>query len=103
MTDGQAAALLDEFARYIEEYVVPRAVRTVVSAIERQRTRGHWWEAVGAYLREAAVLVLIIIPVDWLLPQSARTGQPVSGKLLVDTLIVSVGMLIVGTWLGGKK
>jgi hypothetical protein len=52
----------------------------------------------GEYLRDAAVLILIFVPVDLLIPRSLNQQKPMEAKWLVATLALSLGMLILGIW-----
>ncbi len=115
MTDDQAAALLDDFVNYVEEHLVPRVladVRTAIETVERREQEHRWWNRIGDYLREAAVLVLIFAPLDLLIPALLRTdgARPAwlhSPKWIavffVLTLCLSFGMLSIGIWLEGRS
>ena len=51
----------------------------------------------GEYLREAAVLVLIFVPLDFLIPKGIKS------KGLALTLLLSIGAFFVGAWLERRR
>ncbi len=83
--------LLAEYAEYLDEHIVRPSVASIVEAIdrtERPKTVRHMW---GEYLREAAVLVLVFVPLELL-------GPKILGHSLTWNWVISAGGK---KWLGG--
>ncbi len=100
MTEDEAVEVLDDFAQYLDEQIVGPAVAELTSALERLTPEPRrTWEMVGEYLREAAVLVLIFVPLDLLIPK-ANYLQP---KWVTLTLLLSFGTFALGAWLERRK
>jgi hypothetical protein len=57
----------------------------------------------GEYFREAAVLILIFVPVDLLIPKGEGQGRSISAKGMAATLLLSLAMLGFGMWLERRK
>ena len=105
MDEEQGVRLLSEFAQYLDEQIVQPAVRHVSSALERSTPPEpkHPWEMFGEYLRDAAVLILIFVPIDLLIPKAINSQQPIQPKWLAVTLALSLLMLIGGMLAEGRK
>ncbi len=100
MTEQEAVTILSEFADYLDQQIVGPATAELSLAIRTTTRPKHGWEMLGQYLRDAAVLVLIFVPIDLLIPQ-LRTNQPVDRKWLIEvvvTLAVSGVLLSCGMW-----
>jgi hypothetical protein len=100
MNDDEAVQLLNDFADYLDEQVIRPSVREITSGLENINSHEpkRTWEMLGEYLRDAAVLILIFVPVDLLIPRSINQQKPMEAKWLVGTLALSLGMLILGIW-----
>jgi hypothetical protein len=103
MDRRDADDVLGEFARYLDEFIVTPAARDIISAVELAAppAQKHPWEMIGEYLREAAVLVLIFVPIDLLIPKDKP--QSVSRLWLGLTLLVSLLMLLGGIWIERRE
>jgi hypothetical protein len=100
MTKDELVEVLDDFGLYLDEQIVAPAAAELASALERLIPRPrHLSEMFGEYLREAAVLVLIFVPLDLLVPK-ANYLRP---KWLALTLLLSLGAFSLGAWLERRK
>lgn len=98
MTEDEAVEVLDSFARYLDEQIVRPAVVDITLALEKFAPKPKQiWEMLGEYLREAAVLVLIFVPLDFLIPKGIKS------KGLALTLLLSIGAFFVGAWLERRR
>jgi len=105
MDKEEAEAILDDFAQYLEEQIIAPAVEEISSAIESPAPPlpKHHWEMLGEYLREAAVLVLILVPIDLLIPRAINGQKPIGRQWVVLTLATSFLLLVGGMWAEGRK
>jgi len=101
MREDEAAALLDEYTEYLDEQIIRPSVASIVEAIERTerpKTVRHLW---GEYFREAAVLVLIFVPLELLIPR--LLGQPLNWKWLASLAgrkwLVSLALTLIGSYI----
>jgi hypothetical protein len=101
MRTDEDGELLAEFAEYLQAEIIRPAVDairgTIADAVrasaEPETTRKMW----GAYFREAAVLVLVFVPIELLYPR-----RPYDRKWLgwfALTLVSSYILLRFGMWL----
>lgn len=99
MDEDDVVQILDDFAEYLDEQIVRPAVDDVTAALEGigRHTPKSTKEMLGEYLRDAAVLILIFVPVDILIPRYLNK-QNIQARWLVATLGLSLAMLILGMW-----
>ena len=71
MDDDEAVQVLDDFSEYLDEQIVRPAVDEITSALNEfnRHVPKSIREMLGEYLRDAAVLILIFVPVDILIPR----------------------------------
>jgi hypothetical protein len=55
------------------------------------RLRARW---LGEFLREAAVLVLVFVPLDWFLGEHSHRLFVFAGALLAAVLLLASGMIV---------
>ncbi len=99
MDDEELVQVLTDFAQYCDENIVRPAVHDFTTAVERltpPEPKKRMQEMLGEYLRDAAVLVLIFVPVDLLIPRSLNQQKPIEARWLLATLALSFAMLVVG-------
>jgi hypothetical protein len=102
MTEYEAVTLLGEYAEYIANDIVQPAVEYVTDAIRAGPPPKEPWEMLGEYLREAAVLVLVFVPIELLIPKIKNTNQ-LPMRWFVFTLALSLTMLFGGMWCERRK
>jgi hypothetical protein len=105
MMDEEAVELLNSFAEYIDTEIAQPAVAEIKSAIGglNPHKPKRPFEMLGEYLREAAVLILIFVPVDLLIPKGNGQVKSISPKGLIATLVLSLAMLGFGMWAEQRK
>jgi len=94
--------ILSDFADYLDQQVVRPAVRDLTAAAEKiatekpKREKEFW----GAYIRESAVLILVFIPIDLIVPRLLDPAKPLHLWWLWSggTLLLSLALL----WFGIK-
>lgn len=92
--------VLSDFADYLDQRIVRPAVADLSAAaaqIDRQKQKSRA-EFLGEYIRESAVLVLVFIPIDLLIPRLLDPQKPLPHSWLwfSGTLAVSLGLLLLG-------
>jgi hypothetical protein len=97
MYKDEAEELLTDFAQYLDEFMLPKAVGSIISSLNNPPSPKpkHPWEMIGDYLREAAVLVLALVPIDLLIPMLVKGEKP-NPKWIWITLLVSFLLLGLG-------
>jgi hypothetical protein len=105
MDTDDAEEVLNDFADYLEEQIIAPAVEEIASAIDSPAppVPKHYWEMFGEYLREAAVLVLILVPIDLLIPRAIEGQKPLGRQWIAATLLISFLLLVGGMWAEGRK
>jgi len=105
MTEEELIEVLSNFTQYLDEQIVRPAVEEFRSAIEglNPHKPKSFSEMFGEYFREAAVLILIFVPVDLLIPRGEGQGRSISARWLAATLLLSLAMLGFGMWLERRK
>jgi hypothetical protein len=100
MDEEEVVQLLNDWADYVDEQIIGPRTREITSTLEEINSHEpkRTWEMLGEYLRDAAVLILIFVPVDLLIPRSINQQKPMELKWLLATLALSLGMLILGIW-----
>jgi hypothetical protein len=99
MREEEAVEVLDNFAKYLDEQIIRPAVDEITAALNEVNRHApkSIREMLGEYLRDAAVLVLVFVPVDILIPRYAK-GETIAARWLFATLGLSAAMLIMGIW-----
>src|SRR5579859_6723383 len=90
--------VLSDFADYLDQQIVQPAVRELTVAASRiepnkNKRKEEFW---GEYIRESAVLVLVFIPIDLVIPRLLDHSQkpfPYWWVWVIGTLAVSLGLL----------
>lgn len=103
MNEEPLVEALNNFAQYLEDQIVRPAVAEIRSSVERIHEPKSLSEMFGEYFREAAVLILIFVPVDLLIPKGESQAHSVNVKWLILTLVLSLSMLAFGMWLERRK
>jgi|ERR1700728_1471455 hypothetical protein len=92
--------VLSDFADYLDQQVVQPAVEELTAAAERIDTekpkrKAEFW---GEYIRESAVLVLVFIPIDLLIPRLLDPQKALSywWAWFLGTLAFSLALLLLG-------
>ena len=95
--------VLSDFADYLNDQIVQPTVEKLTSAKqvetpEPTRDAELW----GEYIREAAVLVLVFLPLDLLIPRLLDPGRsfPHMWIWFGLTLVLSIGLLVLGIKVG---
>ena len=102
--DEETVEVLSSFAQYIDEQIARPAVAEIRSALRGLAPEPKSLaEMLGEYLREAAVLILIFVPIDLLIPKGEGQGHSISAKWLIATLALSLAMLGAGMWAERRK
>jgi hypothetical protein len=80
MREDEAAALLQDFAQYLDAEIAGPAVARITTAIEaeRQGPEEKQRERIAEYIRDASVLVLIFVPIDLLIPRLLEKNSPLA-------------------------
>jgi hypothetical protein len=99
MREEEAVEVLNDFAEYLDEQILRPAVNEITAALDgfNRHTPKSVREMLGEYLRDAAVLVLVFIAVDILIPRYTR-GETIAARWLFATLGLSLAMLVLGIW-----
>ncbi|MFZ1138406.1 MAG: hypothetical protein ABR881_00830 [Candidatus Sulfotelmatobacter sp.] len=99
MNEDEAVQVLDNFAEYLDGQIIRPAVDDITSALSEvnRHVPKSIREMLGEYLRDAAVLVLIFVPVDILIPRYINK-QTIAARWLLATLGLSAVMLVLGIW-----
>jgi len=105
MIEEDVVEVLNSFAQYIDEQIARPAVAEIKSAVEglNPHKPKSLSEMLGEYLREAAVLVLIFVPIDLLIPKGESQRKSIDPKWLIATLALSLAMLGIGMWAERRK
>jgi len=105
MNERELVQILDDFVEYLDEQIVRPAVHEVASAMVRfdPHEPKNTSEMIGEYLREAAVLILIFVPIDILIPRYSNLQKPISLTWLIATLVLSLAVLSAGMWRERRK
>jgi hypothetical protein len=105
MIEEQLVEVLNNFAQYIDEQIAQPAVEEIKSAIEGldPHRPKSFSEMFGEYLREAAVLILIFVPIDLLIPKGNGKSGSISPKGLIETFALSLALLAFGMWAERRK
>ena len=91
MDKDEAVEVLSEFAQYMDEYIVRPAVPDIRAALEESH-----WKSIGEYLRDAAVLIIVFVPLDYFITRAAETHQPLPAKVWIGVAALSLILLIAG-------
>jgi hypothetical protein len=99
MDEDEVVQVLDDFSEYLDEQIVRPAVDEITSALNEfnRHVPKSIREMLGEYLRDAAVLILIFVPVDILIPRYINK-QTIAARWLFATLGLSIAMLVLGIW-----
>lgn len=99
MNNNDAVQLLDDFCEYLDEQIIRPAIDEIKAALDEinQHKPKSIADMLGEYLREAAVLLLIFVPVDLVIPRYLNK-QPLPAIWLLGTLALSLAMLALGIW-----
>lgn len=95
MTEDQAVTVLSEFAQYLDEYIVRPAVAEVTAAT-RVANEHTWWHLLGEYLRDAAVLIIVFVPLDYFVSRAAEQHSPLPIKVWVGIAVISFTLFLLG-------
>ncbi len=105
MREEEAAQVLSDFAQYVDNYIIRPAVSDLaeIYRVPQEQAPKRPWEMIGEYLREASVLILILVPIDLLIPKAIDGKIPMQPRWLVLTLLLSMAMLFGGMWAERKR
>lgn len=100
MDEDYAVQILSDFADYLDQQIVRPAVAAISAATEkinphRRKQNAEYW---GEYLRESAVLIIVFIPIDLLIPRMVHPERPFPywWAWFLGTLVISLALM----WLG---
>jgi len=101
MTEDQAVTVLSEFAQYLDEYIVRPAVAEITTAT-REAQRESRWHLFGEYLRDAAVLIIVFVPLDYFVTRAAEQHDPLPLRFWIKVAILSFILLLCGMWCSSR-
>lgn len=90
MTDQEIIALAEEATRNLSQAII-YAAQLAKDTPEPKSIA----EMFGEFLRDAAVLILIFVPIDILWPEISK-GQPLDRQVIEWTIGLSLGALLAG-------
>jgi hypothetical protein len=93
MTEDEAVTVLSEFAQYLDEYVVRPAVEEIKAAAEQSP-----WHLFGEYLRDAAVLIIVFVPLDYFVTSAVEQKAPIPARFWAAVAGFSFALLLLGIW-----
>jgi hypothetical protein len=106
MSENELVEVLNNFSQYLDERIVGPAVAEIKPAIAdlNPNEPKSFSEMLGEYLREAAVLILIFVPIDLLIPKGdGGTQKSIDPGWLFATLLLSLAMPLVGALCERRK
>src|SRR5437660_11209977 len=94
--------VLSDFADYLDQQIVQPAVAELTAAAaqidtQKPKRKAKFW---GEYFRESAVLVLVFIPIDLIVPRLLDPDKafPHWWLWVIVTVVMSFGLLRFGIW-----
>jgi hypothetical protein len=93
MTEDEAVTVLSEFAQYLDEYIVRPAVTELKA--EKRESR---WHLFGEYLRDAAVLIIVFVPLDYFVTRAVEERALIPTRFWVAIAVCSFCLLLLGMW-----